>query len=175
MTFSHLFVYCCNPVYVWDGISGCHDMRGPMYIASKSATFSEPDRTRLGAGNMRSNYVHRRLPLSDSPLMFEFSLTVYPASIKPKAGTCPSPSFIPQIWHPSVQGPNPVLQPWELLRLVRNIRSLSSPFFKGEAIVMISRQLFVYHCNPVYIWDRTSGNHDRRGPVSIASKSATFS
>jgi hypothetical protein len=45
MTSMQLFVYRCIPVYVWDRTSRSHDMRGPVSIASNSATFSEPDRT----------------------------------------------------------------------------------------------------------------------------------
>jgi hypothetical protein len=52
---------------------------GPVSIASKSATFFEPYYTWLGTGNMRSNSVHGHFPLSDSPLMFEFSLTGLPS------------------------------------------------------------------------------------------------
>jgi hypothetical protein len=78
MTSRQLFVYLCYPVYVWDKTSGSHDMRGPVSIASESATFSEPDRTWLGTGNMRSNFVHGHFPLSESPLVFEFSLTRLP-------------------------------------------------------------------------------------------------
>jgi hypothetical protein len=104
-----------------------------------------------------------------------FPLLVYPASLKPKARISPFPLFIPQIWHFSVQDPNPILQPQELLRSGRNIGSFPSPFFRGEAIVMTLRQLFIYRYNLVYVWDRTLGSHDTRGPVSIASKSATFS
>jgi hypothetical protein len=28
---------------------------------------------------------------------------------------------------------------------------------------MTSRQLVVYRCNPVYVWDGTSGSNDKRG------------
>jgi hypothetical protein len=56
----------------WEGGEG-------LSIASKFATFSEPGRTWLGTGNMRSNSVHGRFPLLDSPLVFEFSLTGLPS------------------------------------------------------------------------------------------------
>jgi hypothetical protein len=79
MTSRQLFIYCSNPVYVWDGTPGSHDMRGPVSTASKSATFSEPDQTWFCTGNMRSNSVHERVPLSDNPLVFEFSLTHLPS------------------------------------------------------------------------------------------------
>jgi hypothetical protein len=82
MTSRQLFVYRSNSVYVWDGTSGSHDARGPVSIASKSTTISEPDRTWLGTGNMRSNSVHEHFPLSDNPLVFEFSLTGLPSLAK---------------------------------------------------------------------------------------------
>jgi hypothetical protein len=93
-------------------------------------------------------------------------LPVYPVSLKPGARISPFPSFIQQIWHASVRGPNPVLQPQELLRSGRNISSFMSPFFRGEAIVMTSRHLFLHCCNPVYIWNRPSGSHDMGGGVN---------
>jgi hypothetical protein len=49
-----------------------------------------------------------------------------------------------------------------------------APNFRGEANVMTSRQPFIYRCNPVYVWDKTSGCHDKRGPVSVASNFATM-
>jgi hypothetical protein len=104
-----------------------------------------------------------------------FPLPVYPASLKPEARISPFSSFIPQIWHLSVQGPNSVFQLRELFHSGRNIGSFPSPFFRGVSIVMTSRQLFIYRCNPVYVWDGTSGSHDMRGPVSIASTAATSS
>jgi hypothetical protein len=91
---------------------------------------------------------------TDDPLMFEiFSLPVYPASLKLKAGTCLFPSFIRQIWPFSVHGPNPVLQPWEPLCLRHNIGSFPSPYFQWGG----------------------GGAMTRGGPVSLASNSATFS
>jgi hypothetical protein len=45
MTSKQLVIYHCNPIYDWDGTSGSHDTRGVMSIASKSTTFSEPDRS----------------------------------------------------------------------------------------------------------------------------------
>jgi hypothetical protein len=96
------------------------------------------------------------------------------ASLKPETRTSLFPSFIPQIWHLSILGPNPILQPREPLCFGHNV-SFMSPYFHWEAIVMTSKQLFVYRCNPVYVWDGTSGSHDMRGPMSIASKSAALS
>jgi hypothetical protein len=79
MTSRQLFVYHCNPVYVWDRTSGSHDMRGPMSIKSNPATLSEPDRARLGTRHMRLNCVHGHFLLSDNPLVFEFSRTDLPS------------------------------------------------------------------------------------------------
>jgi hypothetical protein len=139
---------------------------------------SKPDRVWLGTRNTRSNSVHRQFPLSDSSLMSEiFSVPVYPASLKPEAETSLFPSFVPQIWHLSIHSPNLVLQPQEPLRSGHNIGSFLGPYFQrgGDAIVMALRQLFTYRCNPIYVSDRTSGSHHKRGPVSIASNSATIS
>jgi hypothetical protein len=101
--------------------------------------------------------------------------SVFLASLKPEARISQFPSFIPQVWHLSIQGPNPILQPRELLHSGCNIESFPSPFFRGEAIVMTTRHLFIYHCKLVYVWDGTLGSHDMSGPMSIASKSVTFS
>jgi hypothetical protein len=103
-----------------------------MSITSNPATFSKPDRTWLGIRYMRSNSFHGRFPLSDSPLVFEFSLTNLPSLAQTRdRDKCAS------IIHPtnlalSVQEPNPVLQPRELLRLGHNIGSFQSPFFRGR-------------------------------------------
>jgi hypothetical protein len=108
--------------------------------------------------------------------VWDFSFPIYPTSLKPEARTSPFSSFIPQIGHLSILGPNPILQPQEPLHMGRNVRSFLSPYFqRGEATVMTTTQLFVYHCNKAYVWDGTSRNHDTWGPVSIASIPTTFS
>jgi hypothetical protein len=147
-----------------------------MSIACNPATFSEPDRTWLGTGNMRSNTVHRHFPLSDSPLMVE--IFPYP-STWPRSNLMPGQVHFHCSSHKSGNFSfRPLTQSCSLGKhYVREVTWLSRlPIFRGgEAIVMTSRQLFVYRYNPVHIWDGTSGSHDMRGPVSIASKSATFS
>jgi hypothetical protein len=156
MTSWQLFIYRYSLVYVWDRTSGSHDKRGPVSIASNFATFSWPDWTWLGTRNMRLNFVHRHFLLSDNPLVFEIFPYPSPASLKPEARKSQFPSFIPPIWHLSVPGPNPILQPREPLCLGCNIGSFLNPYFqRGEATVMTSRQVFIYRCNPVYVWDRT--------------------
>jgi hypothetical protein len=79
MTSRQLFIYCCNPVYVWDRTSRSHDSKQPVSITSNLVAFSEPDHTWLGTRHMRMNSVHGHFLLSDSPLVFEFSLTGIPS------------------------------------------------------------------------------------------------
>jgi hypothetical protein len=147
----------------------------PLCLRHNIGSFPESDCTWLGTRNMRLISVHGHFPLSHSPLMFE--IFPYPASLKPEAGKTPFMSFIPPISH---------IPFWALTQscslgnhYVPDVSSghSRSPIFRGggEAIVMTSMQLFVYRCIPVYVWDGTSRSHDTRGPVSIASNSATFS
>jgi hypothetical protein len=91
------------------------------------------------------------------------------------AGTSPFPSFIPQIWHCTVLGHNPIWQPWEPLHSGRNM-SFPSPYFqRGGHCHMTSRQVFIYRYKLVYVRDGTLGSHDMMGPMSVVSKLATFS
>jgi hypothetical protein len=148
-----------------------------MSIASNSATFSETDRTWLGTGNMRSNYIHGHFPLSDTPLVFE--IFPYPSTL-PRSNLRPRQVHFRHSTHKSINffilDPNTMLQPREPLHSGCNIGSFPSPYFqRGGDIVITSRQVFIYCCNSVYVWDRTSESHDTRWPVSIACNPATFS
>jgi hypothetical protein len=82
MTSRQLFVYRSNPVYPTPLTPLPLGGGANTSIESKSATFPEPDRTWLGTGNMRSNFVHGRFLLLDCPLVFEFSLTSLPTLAK---------------------------------------------------------------------------------------------
>jgi hypothetical protein len=167
MTSRQLFVYCCNPVYIWDRTSGSHDMRGPVSIAYNSASFSEPDCTWWDTRNMISNSVDGCFPLWDSPLMFE----IFPF---PSNRSC-SNLRLGQVrfCHSSHEsGAFTFLALTQSCTLgnhyIQDITSGHSraPIFRGgEAIVMTSRQVFVYRCNPLYVWDRTLERYDMRGPM----------
>jgi hypothetical protein len=141
MTSKKLFVYHCNPVYVWDGTSRSHDTRGPMSIASNSATFSETDRTWLGTGNMRSNYIHGHFPLSDTPLVFE--IFPYPSTL-PRSNLRPRQVHFRHSTHKSINffilDPNTMLQPREPLHSGCNIGSFPSPYFQRGGGTLSSPQ-----------------------------------
>jgi hypothetical protein len=85
-----LVVYRCNPVYIWDGTSGSHDTTG-VYQQHSNRPLSLGLTDLVGYEKSEIKLCSRTFPVIGQPSCLSFSLTIYPASLKPEDGICPFP------------------------------------------------------------------------------------